>query len=133
MSEEYIRDLQMQAKSVDKVLEEIKAKIEIYEMDCILSCGNDVVCRGCTQTMFKSIYQIIDKHIGDNVKPHQTGHWIDNHNGTFACDVCGCKHSKSNYCPNCGAEMKNEKGVSTVIEADDNDNCMFGDYMSPIV
>lgn len=35
-----------------------------------------------------------------------TGEWTDNHNGTFTCDQCGCKHSKSNYCPNCGAVMK---------------------------
>ena len=41
-----------------------------------------------------------------SVKPHHTGHWTDNHNGTYVCDVCGCKHSKSNYCPNCGADMK---------------------------
>ena len=41
-----------------------------------------------------------------SVKPQQTGHWIDNHNGTFVCDRCGCRHSKSNYCPNCGVEME---------------------------
>ncbi len=35
-----------------------------------------------------------------------TGEWTDNHNGTFTCDQCGCKHSKSNYCPNCGCLMK---------------------------
>lgn len=34
------------------------------------------------------------------------GEWIDNHNGTFTCDQCGCKHSRSNFCPNCGARMK---------------------------
>ncbi len=33
------------------------------------------------------------------------GHWINNQNGTFTCDICGCKHSKSNYCHNCGAKM----------------------------
>lgn len=42
------------------------------------------------------------------VKPQEpkTVHWIYNQNGTFTCDNCGCKHSKSNFCPNCGAEMK---------------------------
>ena len=35
----------------------------------------------------------------------QRGEWADNHNGTFVCDQCGCKHSKSNFCPNCGAKM----------------------------
>lgn len=51
---------------------------------------------------------------GKDVKPiapldesadRPTGEWTDNHNGTFTCDQCGCKHSKSNYCPNCGAKM----------------------------
>ena len=33
------------------------------------------------------------------------GRWINYKNGTFECSNCGCKHSKSNYCPNCGAKM----------------------------
>lgn len=37
------------------------------------------------------------------------GKWTDNHNGTFACDQCGCKHSRSNFCPNCGADMRGKK------------------------
>lgn len=36
-----------------------------------------------------------------------TGEWINNVNGTFECSRCGVKHSKANYCPNCGAKMKN--------------------------
>ena len=58
---------------------------------------------------FTEPYMVVD--VADirklsSVKPHHTGHWTDNHNGTFVCDRCGCKHSKSNYCPNCGAEME---------------------------
>lgn len=34
------------------------------------------------------------------------GEWVDNTNGTYTCDQCGCKHSRSNFCPNCGARMK---------------------------
>lgn len=33
------------------------------------------------------------------------GRWINNQNGTFECSKCGIKHSKSNYCPNCGVKM----------------------------
>lgn len=33
----------------------------------------------------------------------KTGRWINNQNGTYTCDKCGCKHSRSNYCPNCGS------------------------------
>ena len=37
------------------------------------------------------------------------GHWINNQNGTFECDNCGCRHSESNYCPDCGADMRGEE------------------------
>ena len=40
----------------------------------------------------------------DNPQP-KTGHWMDNHNGTYTCDECGCNHSRSNYCPDCGCRM----------------------------
>ena len=40
------------------------------------------------------------------VEERKTGKWIENQNGTYKCDQCGCKHSKSNYCPNCGARME---------------------------
>lgn len=33
------------------------------------------------------------------------GEWIDNHNGTYTCSACGFHHSKSNFCPKCGAYM----------------------------
>ena len=39
------------------------------------------------------------------VNPQPKGHWINNQNGTYTCDKCGGKHSRSNYCPNCGAKM----------------------------
>ena len=32
--------------------------------------------------------------------------WINNMNGTFECDNCGCKHSKSKFCPDCGKRME---------------------------
>jgi hypothetical protein len=45
-----------------------------------------------------------------SVQPEQkTGQWVDNHNGTYTCDSCGCKHSRSKFCPNCGAEMEVEE------------------------
>ena len=36
----------------------------------------------------------------------KTGKWINNRNGTFTCDQCGCKHSNAKYCPNCGTKME---------------------------
>ena len=37
------------------------------------------------------------------------GHWTNNRNGTYECDKCGCKHSRSKFCPNCGAKMESEE------------------------
>ena len=34
------------------------------------------------------------------------GEWIDNHNGTFTCTVCGGKCSKMDWCGRCGADMR---------------------------
>lgn len=44
------------------------------------------------------------KRMLDALRPK--GEWVDNHNGTYACNQCACKHSKANFCPNCGADMR---------------------------
>ena len=31
--------------------------------------------------------------------------WKNNQNGTFTCSKCGCKHSASKFCPDCGTRM----------------------------
>ena len=46
-----------------KVIEDIKADIEEYEADCILS-DDSKECIECDKIVFGSIYNIIDKHIG---------------------------------------------------------------------
>ena len=33
--------------------------------------------------------------------------WINELSGTFECSNCGIWHSKSRFCPNCGAVMGN--------------------------
>ena len=43
---------------------------------------------------------------GDWFTDKNVGHWINNMNGTFECDNCGCKHSKSKFCPDCGKRME---------------------------
>ena len=43
-------------------IELIKADIQRYEADCLL-LEDRPVCQKCNDTMFKSIYHIIDKHI----------------------------------------------------------------------
>ena len=51
--------------SLEEELEKIKAKIGLYENDCMLSCPNNDDCRDCNNNMFGSIYRIIDKHISE--------------------------------------------------------------------
>lgn len=46
----------------------------------------------------------------DFMEERKRGYWVNNHNGTFTCTECGTKHSKSNWCPNCGASMDKEEG-----------------------
>ena len=47
--------------------------------------------------------EILDLAIKALEQEPKTGRWINNQNGTYTCDKCGCKHSRSNYCPNCGS------------------------------
>lgn len=71
MSEEYIRDLQMQVKYVDKVLEDIKAEIEEEYGNCdICEWFNDYdydendISEYRFVANIDDIIGIIDKHIG---------------------------------------------------------------------
>lgn len=43
------------------------------------------------------------------------GKWIIDRHGNWACDQCGndpyhCNMENMNFCPNCGADMRGEKG-----------------------
>ena len=54
-----------------------------------------------------------------DVRENVRGEWINNMNGTYECNICGCKHSKSNFCPNCGADMRDPIGEREVMESMD--------------
>lgn len=41
-----------------------------------------------------------------DVRENVKGEWFNNMNGTYECSICGIKHSRSNYCPHCGANMQ---------------------------
>ena len=62
--------------------------------------------------------------IANGTPKQKMGHWINNQNGTFECDQCGCKHSKSRFCPDCGTEMvesmkvRHEERVKKFDDAD---------------
>lgn len=53
-------------------------------------------------------YTVPVETVGDTAIPEKRskGTWINNMNGTFKCDQCGCEHGRSNFCPNCGARME---------------------------
>jgi len=53
----------------------------------------------------ETLYKVVKSMPSVNLHP-KTGQWINNQNGTFECDQCGCKHSKSRFCPDCGAKMR---------------------------
>jgi len=52
-----------------------------------------------------TLYKVVKNMPSVNLHP-KTGQWINNQNGTFECDQCGCKHSKSRFCPDCGTKMQ---------------------------
>ena len=58
-----------------------------------------------TNRILRMIMKYIDKLPPAKLQEPKTGHWINNQNGTYTCDKCGGKHSRSNYCPNCGCRM----------------------------
>ena len=62
------------------------------------ACGGEISCRS-----MKKSSDI------PNIPAEKVGHWINNQNGTYTCDICGCKHSRSNYCPDCGRKMEDMK------------------------
>ena len=54
----------------------------------------------------------IDNIPAADVRPVRRGKWIDHQEGRWIyakCSVCGTVHDvKSNFCPNCGADMRGE-------------------------
>ena len=43
------------------------------------------------------------------IEHRQNGRWVSNHDGSWNCSECGLRvliYAKGNFCPNCGAKMK---------------------------
>lgn len=57
-----------------------------------------------------SVLDSIDSQPTADVAPVKHGEWLDNHNGTYTCSVCGGKASKMIWCGRCGAKMKGGEG-----------------------
>ena len=62
---------------------------------------------------------IMEKYIAKIERPQ--GEWVSGKRGELFCSVCGCsalyheygeEQCSSDFCPNCGAEMKTDKGDS---------------------
>ena len=52
------------------------------------------------------VLECIDDVPTADVRENVKGEWVNNMNGTYKCSICGIKHSRSNFCPNCGSDMK---------------------------
>ena len=55
-------ELEAEVEKYKKAIEDIKLDIMRYEADCLL-LEDRPICKECNDTMFGSIYHIIDKHI----------------------------------------------------------------------
>ena len=54
-----------------------------------------------------NIYNLVADHLlANGVVVQKQGEWQDNHNGTYACSICGGRASKMSYCGKCGAKLK---------------------------
>lgn len=45
----------------------------------------------------------------ERIEHRQNGRWVSNHDGSWNCSECGLRvfiYAKGNFCPNCGAKMK---------------------------
>lgn len=56
-----------EVERVFNAIEDIKRDIKKYEADCLL-LEDRPICQNCNDTMFGSIYEIIDYHIGGGDK-----------------------------------------------------------------
>jgi hypothetical protein len=46
----------------------------------------------------------------DEIQELKIGHWIKPYGGNWHCDKCDHEQGrKSNFCPNCGANMRGEE------------------------
>ena len=68
-------------------------------------------------TIMDAMKMIMNSHYtpSADVAEIKHGKWLDNHNSTFTCSVCGRKASKMDYCGNCGARMDGD-GVTVLNE-----------------
>lgn len=60
------------------------------------------------------LMRTIDDIPAADVRPVTRGEWIDHQEGRWIyakCSECGTVHDvKSNFCPNCGADMREQEG-----------------------
>lgn len=86
-------------KNRDMLGSELKEKIEMY---------SELTGQDGWNVPITKVADFISGFEMGRERFRRRSHWINNQNGTFECDNCGCRHSKSNYCPNCGADMRGE-------------------------
>lgn len=72
--------------------------------------GEDEWCQDCKEYDTEKhccprFNRVIRETVTEVRAEQKTGKWVNNRNGTYECSECGCRHGRSNFCPNCGARM----------------------------
>ena len=78
----------------------------------------------------------LDKAIEALSTDRPQGYWISNHDGSWNCSECGLRvlmYAKGNYCPNCGADMRNSSENPNNCEAqtwtkENCKGCRYNEY-----
>lgn len=81
--------------------ENVLAQMKQYYDDCAKTSEY-------TRLGFETAMEVVKSIPSADVSENINGEWVDNHNGTFTCNKCGNKHSKSKFCSECGADMRGD-------------------------
>lgn len=81
--------------------EYIEREALIEDIDAAMDCA------GMGYVVGQTMKRYIKRQPAADVAPVRHGRWYDKGALSCRCSECGCKSNReSNYCPNCGALMK---------------------------
>lgn len=105
----HVPDMAEHAEALDMAIEALSTSQNLSEPNNELK-GYDLISRQDAINVVKGIDSYFVKYIEDLPSAQRTGEWIErDSNGVWECNQCH-KYSmiyKANYCPFCGAKMKN--------------------------
>ena len=87
------------------------------------SCAPDTLEDWTPEDMTKCEIADIEHAPTADVRENVHGEWLDHQNGRWIyakCSICGTIHdTKTNFCPNCGAEMRDRDLNTGIIQCDE--------------